>query len=58
MPQDFTKEFIRNYIGNESQLFGIKSYAFNEGRKKIQRCSRSIPALDLGLRLPDRCMDI
>lgn len=53
------RELIRKYAGQEMQLFGIKSYTFNEGR------AANLRALEVdsgaGMRftvIPDRGMDI
>lgn len=32
--KQYTKEEIRSLVGNESQIFGIKSYTLNEGKEK------------------------
>jgi hypothetical protein len=55
----FEKDEVRRYAGHTRQLFGIKSYTFDEGPEK------GVKAFEIdtgaGLRftvLPDRCMDI
>jgi hypothetical protein len=55
----FDKEYVSRYAGNTKQLFGIKSYTFDEGPEK------GVKAFEIdtgvGLRftvLPDRCLDI
>lgn len=55
----YSRESVQKYTGDHRQLFGIKSYTFDEGREK------GVKAFEVdtgaGLRftvLPDRCMDI
>jgi len=57
--KNYTKEEILNYVGDISQLGGIRSYEFNEGLSKGVRAVDIISPNGLFLTiLPDRGLDI
>lgn len=57
--QNSLKQKILRYVGDFSQLFGIKSYTLTEGRAKGVRALEVNNGVGLNFTvLPDRCLDI